>query len=79
MGTAGLKNYCAFFLIWGYFIIHLVLFRPWGSLPNQICFTKKKTLCDHRPKLFLFNAMPATSYYQSPEPSRPMLVPSLSL
>ena len=26
----GFTDRCAFFLIWGYFIIHLVILRPWG-------------------------------------------------
>ena len=70
MGTAGYKNRCAFFLIWGYFIIHRVLFRPWGSLLYQKKALPKKTLCDHPWKIFSFQCHAGHPYYQSPVPSR---------
>ena len=62
---------CAFFLIPGYFIGHQVIFRPWGSLPNQKRFTKKKHYATTG-RNFFFSDSDRPPCYQMPEPSRPM-------
>ena len=69
MGSAGYKNCCAFFLIWGYFIIHQVLFRPWGSLHYQKKALPKKHYATTG-RNFFFSTQTGHPCYQSPEPSR---------
>jgi hypothetical protein len=44
----------AFFLIWGYFSTHQVVFRPWGLQNTKNAFYKKM-LCDQASDEIIFN------------------------
>ena len=51
-GIAGFTDRCAFFLIWGYFIIHLVILRPWGcKLPFLFQFLFLLAWCPTEKKI----------------------------
>ena len=45
IGYTWVKAVAAFFLIWGYFSTHQVVFRPWGLQNTKNAFYKKM-LCD---------------------------------
>jgi hypothetical protein len=49
----------AFFLIWGYFSTHQVVFRPWGLQNTKNAFYKKM-LCDQASDKIFFIYQPAS-------------------
>ena len=69
-GLCWVNVVAAFFLIWGYFIIHLVIFTPWGVTNCQKCFPKKITM---RPGLskILFRIAPDLIHQELPAYIRP--------
>ena len=54
----------AFFLIWGYFSIHQVVFRPWGLQNTKNSFYKK-ILCDQASDAINSESLP-TMHHQPP-------------
>ena len=51
----------AFFLIWGYFSTHQVVFRPWGLQNTKNAFYKKM-LCDQASDGIISRSLPAMSH-----------------
>ena len=51
----------AFFLIWGYFSTHQVVFRPWGLQNTKNAFYKKM-LCDQASDEIILKSLPTTSH-----------------
>ena len=49
----------AFFLIWGYFSTHQVVFRPWGLQNTKNAFYKKM-LCDQASDEIISRSLPTT-------------------
>jgi len=53
LGHCWVKAVAAFFLIWGYFSTHQVVFRPWGLQNTKNAFYKKM-LCDQASNKIFF-------------------------
>ena len=51
----------AFFLIWGYFSTHQVVFRPWGLQNTKNAFYKKM-LCDQASDTIILKSLPTASH-----------------
>jgi hypothetical protein len=51
----------AFFLIWGYFSTHQVVFRPWGLQNTKNAFYKKM-LCDQASDAINSESLPTASH-----------------
>ena len=60
----------AFFLIWGYFSTHQVVFRPWGLQNTKNAFYKKM-LCDQASDTINSKSLPTMSH---PSPATPILL-----
>jgi hypothetical protein len=61
LGHCWVKAVAAFFLIWGYFSTHQVVFRPWGLQNTKNAFYKKM-LCDQASDRIISKSLPTTSH-----------------
>ena len=57
LGHSRVKAVAAFFLIWGYFSTHQVVFRPWGLQNTKNAFYKKM-LCDQGSDTIIPQSLP---------------------
>jgi len=61
LGHCWVKAVAAFFLIWGYFSTHQVVFRPWGLQNTKNAFYKKM-LCDQASDDIILKSLPTASH-----------------